>query len=102
MVRFARCCNPVPGDDIVGYITRGRGVSIHRRDCTNIVDNAEIVDRFMEVEWDIDKAIEFQVEIQIKATDRKGLLSEVTLLLAEAKIPINALNARTTKERTAI
>lgn len=102
MVRFARCCNPVPGDDIVGYITRGRGVSIHRSDCPNIVDNAEIVDRFMEVEWDIGKAIEFQVEIQIKATDRKGLLSEVTLMLAEAKIPINALNARTTKERTAV
>lgn len=102
MVRFARCCNPVPGDNIVGYITRGRGVSIHRRDCPNMIDNAEIMDRFIDVEWDVDKAIEFQVEIQIKATDRKGLLSEVTLLLAEAKIPINALNARTTKERTAL
>ena len=102
MVRFARCCSPVPGDDIVGYITRGRGVSIHRRDCTNIIDNEEIMDRFIEVQWDIGKVISFQVEIQIKATDRKGLLSEVTLLLAEAKIPINALNARTTKERTAV
>jgi len=102
LVRFARCCSPVPGDTIVGYITRGRGVSIHREDCVNIVDNAEIMDRFIEVEWDIDKNIGFQVEIQIKATDRKGLLSELTIVLAEAKIPINALNARVTKERTAL
>lgn len=102
MVRFSRCCNPVPGDNIVGYITRGRGVSIHRKDCPNIVDNIEIMDRFIEVEWNIDKAISFQVEIQIKATDRKGLLSELTIVLAEAKIPINGLNARITKERTAI
>jgi len=102
LVRFARCCSPVPGDTIVGYITRGRGVSIHREDCVNIVDNAEIMDRFIEVEWDIDKDIGFQVEIQVKATDRKGLLSELTIVLAEAKIPINALNARVTKERTAL
>nr|WP_198006275.1 bifunctional (p)ppGpp synthetase/guanosine-3',5'-bis(diphosphate) 3'-pyrophosphohydrolase [Alkaliphilus oremlandii] len=102
MVRFARCCNPVPGDHIVGYITRGRGVSIHRGDCPNIIDNEEIKDRFIEVSWDVGKAIAFQAEIQVKATDRKGLLSEVTVALAESKIPINALNARTTKERTAI
>lgn len=102
MLRFARCCNPVPGDDIVGYITKGRGVSIHRNDCPNIVNNVELKERFIEVEWDTDHANSFQVEIQIKAVDRRGLLSEVTVLLREAKIPINTLNARTTKENTAI
>lgn len=102
MVRFARCCNPVPGDDIAGYITRGRGVSIHRKDCPNLVNSEDATERFIEVEWDVGKAIAFQVEIQIRATDRKGLLSELTIVLSESKVPINALNARITKDRTAI
>lgn len=102
MLRFAKCCNPVPGDNIVGYITKGRGVSVHRGDCPNIINNTEIKDRFIEVEWDTDKAISFEVEIQIRASDRKGLLSELTFLLGEAKIPINALNARKNKDNSAI
>jgi len=102
MVRFARCCNPVPGDAIIGYITRGRGVSIHREDCHNMSENTETTERFIEVEWDNSNNISFQVEIQVKATDRKGLLSELTYVLSEAKIRVEALNARTNKERMAV
>ncbi|SES73468.1 GTP pyrophosphokinase [Natronincola peptidivorans] len=102
MVRFSRCCNPVPGDEIVGYITRGRGVSIHRKDCPNLLDNTETTERFIEVEWDTSKAISFQAEIQIKAADRKGLLSELTHILSDAKVTVNALNARTNKEKIAL
>ncbi|KAB3537278.1 bifunctional (p)ppGpp synthetase/guanosine-3',5'-bis(diphosphate) 3'-pyrophosphohydrolase [Alkaliphilus pronyensis] len=102
MVRFSRCCNPVPGDEIVGYITRGRGVSIHREDCPNLMDNTESADRLIEVEWDTSKPITFQAEIQVKANDRKGLLSEFTRILADNKITVSALNARTNKDKVAV
>ncbi|HZK57406.1 MAG TPA: bifunctional (p)ppGpp synthetase/guanosine-3',5'-bis(diphosphate) 3'-pyrophosphohydrolase [Clostridia bacterium] len=102
MVRFAKCCNPVPGDDIMGYITRGRGVSIHRRDCLNLANTADAKERWVEVEWDVERPTDFQVGVQIKAEDRKGLLSDVTTVLSEMKISINTLNARTTKDQTAI
>ncbi|ABR48507.1 (p)ppGpp synthetase I, SpoT/RelA [Alkaliphilus metalliredigens QYMF] len=102
MVRFSKCCTPVPGDEITGYITRGRGVSIHRKDCHNLLETAETPDRFIEVEWDVRKPIAFQVEIQLNASDRKGLLSEVTQILSESKITVNGLNARTNKERIAV
>lgn len=102
MVRFAKCCNPVPGDDIMGYITRGRGVSIHRKDCLNLANTEDAKERWVEVEWDVEKPTEFQVEVQIKAVDRKGLLSDVTTVLSEMKISITSLNARTVKDETAI
>ena len=102
MVRFAKCCNPVPGDDIMGYITRGRGVSIHRRDCLNLASTKDAKERWAEVEWDVEKPTDFQVEVQIKAVDRKGLLSDVTTVLSEMKISITSLNARTVKDQTAI
>ena len=101
LIRFAKCCNPVPGDDIVGYITRGRGVSIHRSDCSTIADTQGNKDRFIEVAWDANKTQDFQVEIEVQATDRKGLLTEITLLLSESKISVNSLNARTSKDRIA-
>lgn len=102
MVRFSRCCNPVPGDKIVGYITRGRGVSVHREDCPNLIDNIESADRLIDVEWDTSKPITFQAEIQVRANDRKGLLSEFTRILADNKIVVNSLNARTNKDRLAV
>lgn len=101
MVRFSKCCNPVPGDDIVGYITRGRGVSIHRKDCPSLSDSPEKDERMIEVEWDSDTQIDFQAEIQINATDRKGLLREITQLLTDLKVTVNALNARTSKDHSA-
>ncbi|SMP49368.1 RelA/SpoT family protein [Anoxynatronum buryatiense] len=101
MVRFSKCCNPVPGDDIVGYITRGRGVSVHRRDCPSLSESPEKDERVIEVEWDGDTQIDFQAEIQINATDRKGLLREITQLLTDMKVTVNALNARTSKDHSA-
>ncbi len=102
MVRLAKCCNPVPGDKIMGYVTRGRGVSIHRRDCLNLASTEDAKERWVEVEWDVGKPIAFQVEIQVEAIDRKGLISDVTTVLSEMKISINTLNARVTKDQMAI
>lgn len=100
-VRFSKCCNPVPGDDIVGYITRGRGVSVHRIDCPNVKDLGNEA-RMLEVSWDIRKKVSYQAEIQIKATDRVGLLSQLTQLLSEVNLMLASLNARTSKEKLAI
>ncbi|KXG76994.1 RelA/SpoT family protein [Thermotalea metallivorans] len=102
LVRFAKCCNPVPGDDIIGFITRGRGVSVHRKDCVNVVNETDAVDRFIEVEWDEGRQISYQSEIQIIAADRKGLLSEITNVLSETKLTVTAVNARTNREKIAI
>ncbi|RQD70594.1 MAG: bifunctional (p)ppGpp synthetase/guanosine-3',5'-bis(diphosphate) 3'-pyrophosphohydrolase [Tindallia sp. MSAO_Bac2] len=102
MIRFSKCCNPVPGDDIIGYITRGRGVSIHRKDCPSLMDSPEQDQRTIEVEWDTDSQIDFQAELQVNAHDRKGLLREITQILTDDKTAVNSLNARTNnKERTA-
>lgn len=96
-VKFAKCCTPVPGDDIVGYVTRGRGVSIHRADCKNMQDAP--ADRFVEVFWTNRETDTFEVEIQILAIDGTGVLSEVTSRIAEAKLSMSNLNARTTKDK---
>ena len=97
-VRFSKCCNPVPGDEIIGYITRGRGVSIHRKDCPNIegLGNHE---RYIEIEWDTDKKASYQAEIQIKSTDRPGILTDITQKITEADLAVISLNARTNKEK---
>ncbi len=107
LVKFARCCNPVPGDDIIGYITRGRGVSVHRTDCQAIY-NIEKTDgdreRFIEVEW-ADKEFKdgrYFVDLLITCNDRSGILMDITLCLSELKIPIKALNAKTTKNLLSI
>lgn len=96
-VKFSRCCNPVPGDEIVGYVTKGRGVSVHRKDCMNIAE-VEEGDRLIEVEWAETEKTSYKAEIQVKASDRTGLLTEITLLLAEAKLAVSSLNARTQKD----
>ncbi|NLW41233.1 MAG: bifunctional (p)ppGpp synthetase/guanosine-3',5'-bis(diphosphate) 3'-pyrophosphohydrolase [Tissierellia bacterium] len=100
-VKFSKCCNPVPGDDIIGYITRGRGVSIHRKDCPNL-SSLEGKERFIEVFWNTDEKAEYPAEIQIKGTDRPGLLTEITSKITEAQLSLLALNARTNKEKLAI
>ena len=100
-VRFSKCCNPVPGDEIVGYITRGRGVSVHRSDCPNVSDLSSH-DRFIDVEWDQNKKTSYQAEIQLKGSDRPGLLTEITQLLSEGHLTVTSLNARTNKEKLAI
>ncbi len=106
LVRLSKCCTPVPGDDIIGFITRGRGVSVHRRDCPNISPqslNEEDLDRFIGVSWETTKTVgEYLGEIQIEADDRTGLLADVTMLITEAKVPIRSFNARTVKGNVAI
>jgi guanosine-3',5'-bis(diphosphate) 3'-pyrophosphohydrolase len=106
-VRFSKCCNPVPGDEIIGFITRGRGVSIHRTDCINILNiSEEEKDRLIEAEWLIAekdfKNITYQTEIKVIGEDRMGLIVDISRVLTEEKIPVKALNARTTKNNESI
>ncbi len=103
MVRFARCCNPVPGDDIQGYITKGRGVSIHRSDCSNLkslinFDSGKVV----EVSWGLSKGAAYVAEIQVKAEDRLGILSDIMTIITESKLFLNALNAKSSKGNIAM
>ncbi|MEW4370911.1 RelA/SpoT family protein [Paenibacillus kandeliae] len=104
LVRFARCCNPVPGDDIVGYVTRGRGVSVHRSDCTNVPDvsdNSEAA-RVIEVEWEDAVEANYNVDIEITGHDRRGLLNEVLQTVAESKTNISAVSGRSDKNKMAM
>ena len=84
LVNLARCCNPVAGDDIVGFVTRGRGVSVHRANCPNVKSLMEHPERLIGVEWDTSGATQFQVEIMVEATDRMGLLKDVTQAVGDA------------------
>ncbi|MDR7856425.1 bifunctional (p)ppGpp synthetase/guanosine-3',5'-bis(diphosphate) 3'-pyrophosphohydrolase [Tissierella sp.] len=97
-VRFSKCCNPVPGDQVVGFITKGRGVSIHRTDCPNITLSDD-TERFIEVEWDFQKKASYPAEIQIKASDRAGLLAEITQKITDSNLGLLSLNARTSKDK---
>ena len=102
LVKFSKCCNPVPGDDIIGYITKGRGVSIHRKDCTNLKDLLSEEERIIEVEWyDEKEKAEYNVDIQILANDRTGLLADVVKEITSKKINIMGVNTKTSKDRIA-
>ena len=94
MVRMAKCCSPVLGDDIIGYITRGRGVSVHRCDCSSMGHTPEDLERMIEVSWDGSSGESFHVGIDIQAYDRNGLLMEVMAVLSELKITITNINAK--------
>lgn len=105
LVRIANCCNPIAGDDIVGFITKGRGVSIHRRDCPNMNPekmSAEDRARFIEVYWDEDRSTSYIANLQIEAPERQGLVLEVTNILANLKIPFKSVNAFANKQNIAI
>jgi GTP diphosphokinase / guanosine-3',5'-bis(diphosphate) 3'-diphosphatase len=103
LVRFAKCCNPVPGDEILGYITKGRGVSIHRTDCTNLaVILASDENKIVEVNWGAAKGTDYITEIQVKADDREGLLSEIMELIIETKTYLCAVSAKTIKNNIAV
>lgn len=105
LVRFAKCCNPVPGDEIVGYVTKGRGVSIHRKDCKNVSqleNNSE--NKMLEVSWgsnNIGKQ-NYEAEVQLKADDRDGLLSEIMELISETQTHLTAIDAKTAKNFVAV
>jgi len=105
LVRFARCCNPVPGDEITGYITRGRGVSVHRKDCSNLPtagSDDEEAARVIEVEWEESVEANYNVEIEILGHDRKGLLNEVLQAVSESKTNITAVSGRSDKNKMSI
>ena len=95
LIRFSKCCNPVPGDPIIGFITRGKGVSIHRMDCSNIVNEEK--ERIIEVEWDRAAKGTYAVDIEIEANDRVNLLTDVLNAIAELKLYLNAAKARSKK-----
>ena len=101
LVRLAHCCNPVAGDDIVGFITRGRGVSVHRTTCPNVKGLMSNPERMIDVEWDTSGATEFQVEIVVEASDRMGLLKDVTIAINDAGAHILAASTQTTYEGVA-
>ncbi|CAM3776103.1 MULTISPECIES: RelA/SpoT family protein [Paenibacillus] len=104
LVRFARCCNPVPGDDIVGYVTRGRGVSVHRSDCPNLPATGEGEDaaRVIEVEWESSVEANYSVDIEVTGHDRNGLLNEVLQAVSESKTNISAVTGRSDKNKMAM
>lgn len=102
LIRLSRCCNPVPGDEIVGFITKGRGVSVHRGDCPNI-DSDEMRNRLIEVEWETtsNQRKEYNVDIEISGFDRRGLLNEVLQTVSGTKTNITAVTGRTDRNKVA-
>ncbi|MBP2032507.1 GTP pyrophosphokinase [Clostridium algifaecis] len=103
LVRFAKCCNPVPGDDIIGYITKGRGVSIHRSDCKNIdylLKNKE--NHVVEVGWGKPKGVEYITEIQLKGEDRPGLLKDSIEVISDSNTSLYAIDAKPVKNSICI
>lgn len=101
LVRFARCCSPLPGDEILGFITRGRGVSIHQKGCPNVRQEAGPEDRVLKVSWEETPRVTYPVEIEITAMDRTNLLKELVAVVSESKINISKVNGKTSKDRIA-
>jgi GTP diphosphokinase / guanosine-3',5'-bis(diphosphate) 3'-diphosphatase len=95
LIRFARCCTPVPGDPIVGYVTRGRGISIHRTDCPNTLQLPEGESRMMPVSWEGQEGQTYEVALEVKAKDRSKLLADMLLAISEEGVLINEANAKT-------
>ena len=102
LVKLAKCCTPVPGDEILGFVTRGSGVSVHRSDCTNVTTLEREPDRLVEVEWAPTSKSVFLVQIQVEALDRAGLLSDVTRVLSEHHVNILSATVSTSSDRLAL
>ena len=105
LVKFSNCCNPLPGDEIIGYITRGYGVSIHKRDCTNVpkhLSDSEEPERWVTAHWEHEAGETFRSTLQITAIDRTGLLADVTIQLSNMHIFIHTLNSRELKDGRAV
>jgi GTP pyrophosphokinase len=101
MVRLSRCCTPVPGDEIMGFVTRGRGVSVHRTDCANAASLRSQVDRVIEVDWDNDAPGNYVVAVDIEALDRSKLLRDVADVLSEHHVNIISCSSQTQSDRIA-
>lgn len=102
LVKLSKCCNPLPGDEIVGYITKGRGVSVHRKDCINVKDLISEENRMIDVEWYEEEKASYQAEVEVFSNDRTGLLVDILKELGTTKANILGVNTKTTKERIAI
>ena len=102
LMRFGRCCSPLPGDRVVGYITQGRGVSIHRADCPNIQFLRAHSERLIDVEWEASADGTYQVGIEVEALDRVGLLKDILAAIAETKTNVVSVNARVRKDKVGI
>ena len=104
-VRFSKCCNPIPGDEIVGFVTRGRGITIHRTDCVNVLNMSETDrTRLIEAEWqqpDTKEKEKYTAEIQVYANNRTGLLVDLSKIFTERKIDLRSMNSRTSKQEKA-
>jgi len=101
MVRLSRCCTPVPGDEIMGFVTRGRGVSVHRADCANAVSLSTQADRVIDVEWDHDAPGSYTVAVEVEALDRSRLLRDVAEVLSEHHVNILSCSSQTQADRIA-
>jgi GTP diphosphokinase / guanosine-3',5'-bis(diphosphate) 3'-diphosphatase len=101
MVRLSRCCTPVPGDEIMGFVTRGRGVSVHRTDCANAAALAGEAERVIEVEWDHDQPATYVVSVEVEALDRSRLLRDVAQVLSDHHVNILACTSQTSGDRVA-
>ncbi len=103
LTRIAKCCKPIPGDHVIGYITQGRGISIHRQDCNNIATNcSRDANRMIQVAWDTKKLGNYYVDLKIRANGQQESLKEVTALLANAKIDLMTLNSTVSKKNNMI
>ncbi len=102
LIKLSKCCNPLPGDAIVGYITKGRGVSVHRQDCINVKQLVSEENRMIEVEWYNQGKAKYNVDVEVLANDRKGLLSDVIKRIDDTKSLLMGVNTKTTKQRIAI
>ena len=102
MVKLARCCNPIPGDPVVGYITRGSGISVHRADCPNVLsNNPEEQKRLIDVTWDIATDSVYKANILIKTVDKPGIMVDIMMAISESKVIINKLDCRTDNRKVA-
>ena len=102
LVKLSKCCNPVPGDNIIGYITKGRGVSIHTTECVNIKDLLQQEDRIIDVEWYNEKESNYQVDIEAYSNDREGLLADIVKSIYDTKTKLIAINSKVNKDKIVI
>ena len=102
VVRLAKCCNPLPGDDIIGFITRGRGVSVHRADCSNLNEEDFPASRRIEVAWRQQKPAHYSVELQIEGEDRGGLMADVSQVFYSLGYSMSSFSGRSTKNNQCI
>ena len=101
LIKLSKCCNPLPGDEIIGYITKGRGVSVHRKDCVNVKDLLQEENRIIDVSWAEEEKVSYNVDIEISANDRNNLLSDIIAQLSNIKAKLVGVNAKASKDRIA-